>query len=490
MKIQQIINRTTLVGLTSGIVGGLLVVGVYATFLSPHHKQTITEKQQPAVGKLAHYSHEAAAGFVQASANATPAVVHIKSQIGGMGNNNRDYDEEIFFPFREFFGDRFREQVPSSSSGSGVIISDDGYIVTNNHVIDNASTVEVILNDNRKYEAKIIGTDPSTDLALLKIQETGLPFLKFGDSDKLLVGEWVLAVGNPFNLTSTVTAGIVSAKARNINILSDNFKVEAFIQTDAAVNPGNSGGALINIQGELVGINTAIATRTGTYNGYSFAIPANLARKVVDDLIKYGAVQRGFLGVMIRDVDAKLAEEKKLGTTKGVYVDKVNEKSAAQEAGIKNGDVIIKIDGIEVKTSSELQEQVGRRRPGDQLKVTLLRDGAERTLLVTLKNKSGTTAIASGEDGKVISSLGIELERVSEEEKKELRIKNGVKVTEVNAGKFRAAGIRKGFIITHIDKTPVYDPKDVLKILEDKEGATLVEGVSPNGRREAYAIMF
>jgi Do/DeqQ family serine protease len=490
MKIREIINRTTLVGLTSGIVGGLLVVGVYATFLSPNKVQTITEKQQLAVGKLARYSNDVVGGFVQASASATPAVVHIKSQAGSARNNNRNYEEEILSPFREFFGDAFREQVPSASSGSGVIISNDGYIVTNNHVIENAATIEVILNDNRKYEAKIIGVDPSTDLALLKIGETGLPFLKFGDSDKLLVGEWVLAVGNPFNLTSTVTAGIVSAKARNINILSDNFKVEAFIQTDAAVNPGNSGGALINIQGELVGINTAIATRTGTFNGYSFAVPANLARKVVDDLIKYGTVQRGFLGVMIRDVDAKLAEEKKLGTTEGVYVDKVNEKSAAQEAGIKNGDVIIKIDGIQIKTSSELQEQVGRRRPGDQLKVTLLRDGSERTLLVTLKNKLGTTAIASGEEGKVISSLGVELERASEEDKKELRIKNGVKVIEVNAGKFRAAGIRKGFIITHIDKTPVYDPKDVAKILEDKEGAVLVEGVSPNGRREAYAVIF
>ncbi|MCS6905130.1 MAG: Do family serine endopeptidase [Bacteroidia bacterium] len=492
MKIQQIVNRVSVTAFISGVLGGLLVIGVYAAFLSPSHRlQTISEKQQAFPARFINFSGEVAKDFVQASAIATPAVVHIKSLSGNTSKSDRYYnDEEMFFPFRDFFGDAFREPIPSAASGSGVIISNDGYVVTNNHVIENASTIEVILNDNRKYEAKIIGTDPSTDLALLKINETGLPFLKFGDSDKLLVGEWVLAVGNPFNLTSTVTAGIVSAKARNINILSDNFKVESFIQTDAAVNPGNSGGALINTAGELVGINTAIATRTGTYNGYSFAVPSNLVRKVVDDLLKYGVVQRGFLGIMIRDVDAKLAEEKSLGITWGVYVDKVNEKSAAQEAGIKPGDVIIKIDGVTVKTSSELQEQVSRHRPGDQVKVTLLREGTERTLIATLKNKSGSTSISLDDGSNLIPSIGVALERISEDDKKELRIKHGVRVTEVSAGKFRAAGIRKGFIITHIDKTPVYEPKDVVKLLENKEGATLIEGIAPNGRKEAYAIMF
>ncbi|MCS7073317.1 MAG: trypsin-like peptidase domain-containing protein, partial [Bacteroidia bacterium] len=320
---------------------------------------TISEKQNFSLTRFNNPDFEQPMDFRSAAAQATPAVVHIKSTITKRNSRSSSPFGDDFNPFREFFGDGFIQPQPTDATGSGVILTADGYVATNNHVIENADKIEVILNDNRSYTATLVGTDPSTDLALLKINEKNLPFLKFGDSDKLEIGEWVLAVGNPFNLTSTVTAGIVSAKARSINILQDRFKIESFIQTDAAVNPGNSGGALINTKGELVGINTAIATKTGYFSGYSFAVPVNIVRKVMDDLMQYGEVQRGFLGIEIRDVNAELAKEKKLKDVKGVYVGKVNENSAAESAGLKEGDVITKIDEVKVNTASELQEQIG-----------------------------------------------------------------------------------------------------------------------------------
>lgn len=422
--------------------------------------------------------------FVDASETSVPAVVHVKTSYGATTANS----QQFYNPFRDFFwGDQgFRTPQPAMSTGSGVIITDDGYIVTNNHVVENADKVEVTLNDKRTFTAKVIGTDPSTDLALLKVDEKGLPFIPYGNSDEVRVGEWVLAVGNPFNLTSTVTAGIVSAKARNIHILPDQqFPIESFIQTDAAVNPGNSGGALVNTSGNLIGINTAIASNTGAYTGYSFAIPVNMVKKVVDDLLEYGNVQRGFIGVNIRDIDSKLAEEKGISTLKGVYVQGTTEGGAAESAGIKEGDIITHVAGNAVNTSPELQEQVSRFRPGDKIDVTLLRGDADKTVTLTLRNKNGNTRIVKNE---MVSLLGAEFEQLSQEEGAKIGIKNGVKISKLNAGKLRSAGIREGFIIQSIDKKDISGTEDIVSALQNKKGGVLIEGVYPNGMRAYYGF--
>lgn len=427
---------------------------------------------------------ETSTDFVSASESSVPAVVHVKTTYGAVSAGNG----QSYNPFQDFFwGDRgFRSPSPATSAGSGVIITDDGYIVTNNHVVANSDKVEVTLNDKRTLTAKVIGTDPSTDLALLKIEDKGLPFIPYGNSDGVKVGEWVLAVGNPFNLTSTVTAGIVSAKARNIHILPDQqFPIESFIQTDAAVNPGNSGGALVNTSGELIGINTAIASSTGSYTGYSFAIPVNMVRKVVDDLLEYGNVQRGFIGVNIRDIDSQLADEKGIKSLKGVYVAGTTDGGAAQSAGIEEGDIIVKVAGNNVNSSPELQEQVSRFRPGDKVKVTILRDGDEKELSVTLRNKDGNTKIVKNE---MVSLLGAEFEPLSKEEGTKLGIKSGVKISKLNAGKLRSAGIREGFIIESVDKKDVTGTDDIVSALKDKKGGVLIEGIYPNGVRAYYGF--
>lgn len=428
--------------------------------------------------------YNAPTGFVVASESTVPAVVHVKTTytVTSMGGN------QFYNPFQDFFwGDRgFRNPAPATSAGSGVIVSDDGYIVTNNHVIANAEEVEITLHDKRTLNARIIGSDPSTDLALLKIEEKGLPFIPFGNSDDVKVGEWVLAVGNPFNLTSTVTAGIVSAKARNISILPDQqFPIESFIQTDAAVNPGNSGGALVDTDGNLIGINTAIASRTGSYSGYSFAIPVNIVKKVVDDLLEFGNVQRGFIGVSIRDIDSKLAEEKGIKTIRGVYVAGTSEGGAAENAGIKEGDIITKIGSAEVNSSPELQEQVSRYRPGDKLNVTVIRDGATREMAVTLRNKDGNTGVVKND---MVSLLGAEFSPIEREEIRKLGIEGGVKISKLNPGKLRSAGIREGFIIERVDKRKVLTTDDIVSALSNKKGGVLIEGVYPNGTRAYYGF--
>lgn len=349
------------------------------------------------------------------------------------------------------------------SSGSGVIISNDGYIVTNFHVVQNAEKIEVTLNDKRTYEAELVGTDPNTDLAVLRVKEKGLPFIAYGNSDDVKVGEWVLAVGNPFNLTSTVTAGIVSAKARNINIISGNGSgsgaVESFIQTDAAVNPGNSGGALVNTLGQLVGINSAIATSTGSFSGYSFAVPVNLVRKVVVDLVEFGTVQRGYLGINIKDVDAQLVKEQNLDKLNGVYVVGVLADGAAASAGLDGGDVIIKVGEIFVNNVSELQEQVNNFRPGDKVVVTYLRDSKEKIVNVILKNKNNGTELLKKEDKSMdVESLGAVFETIAPEDMKRLNISNGLRVSKLGSGKLRNSGIREGFIITSVDKNKVSSP--------------------------------
>ncbi len=428
--------------------------------------------------------------FTIAAEKAVNAVVHIKSTVMRQVYGGSSFGD----PFLDFFfGDRGRHYSPQPQvgMGSGVIISNDGYIVTNNHVIESADDIEVTLNDKRSFKAKLIGVDPVTDIALLKIDASNLPTISFGDSDKLRIGEWVLAVGNPFNLTSTVTAGIVSAKARNINILSGagGMKIESFIQTDAAVNPGNSGGALVNTSGELVGINTAIASQTGNYTGYSFAVPVSIVSKVVSDLKEYGVVQRAVLGINIMDINSQLAKEKDLDILEGIYVENVLEKGGAKEAGIRQGDVIIGINGTKVKSVSELLEQVSRYRPGDKISIKVERGKEIKDFNLTLKNKQGNTDITK-EEG--IEILGAKFKEVGSDLKKQLGINYGLQVTEISQGRFQSAGIRKGFIILKINDQPVRSQEEIeaitRKLLNSEEKAMFIIGAYPNGKVAYYAV--
>lgn len=424
--------------------------------------------------------------FTTAAALTTPTVVHINtSYTPKQQNNNLNYD-----PFRDFFGndfwnfrmDPYGGGKPKESSGSGVIISDDGYIVTNNHVIEDGDKITVILNNKKEYPATVIGTDPSTDLALIKVDAGDLPFISFGNSDSTKVGEWVLAVGNPFNLESTVTAGIISAKGRNINILKDKGSIESFIQTDAAVNPGNSGGALVNLRGELIGINSAIATPTGSFAGYSFAVPVNIVKKIVNDLVKFGVVQRGYLGVSITNINEELAKKYEINTLEGVYVDAVNDGSAAAEAGIKSGDVITAINNVRVKSTSELQEQVSRYRPNDEISVTVLRGDKEKSLTTRLKNIDGETTIVKKDQVSSFASLGADFQNITNEEKKKLGINGGVKIAKLYDGKLaKNTDIRDGFIITKIDNKPVNNVDELKTALQNKAGqGVMIEGTYPN----------
>jgi serine protease Do len=340
--------------------------------------------------------------------------------------------------------------------------------------------IDLILNDNRSFEAKVIGTDPATDLALLRVDESNLNFIQLGNSDELEVGEWVLAVGNPFNLSTTVTAGIVSAKARNINIIQDQASVESFIQTDAAVNPGNSGGALVNLRGELIGINTAIASPTGAYAGYSFAVPVNMAKKVIDDLLNYGEVQRAYLGIYIRDVDSKISKELNLESAVGVLVDSVLLDGAADEAGLLKKDVIIKIDNEKVETSPRLQEIISSHQPGEKIMITLVRSGKEKKIKVTLKGKEGEMVVFKKERNKMLNDLGIVVDGISAAERENWKIDGGVKVTKIYPGIIRKmTGMKEGFIILKINKHHVISEEDFIKMLETTEGGVMLEGVYP-----------
>ncbi|WMJ72024.1 Do family serine endopeptidase [Cytophagaceae bacterium ABcell3] len=426
--------------------------------------------------------------FTAVAPQVMDAVVHIKSS-QTIAQNQRKH-RQLPDPFREFFGEdffgpHFRFEGPGqrgpqvkTGTGSGVIINQEGYIVTNNHVIDNADEIEVTLHDNRTYKASIVGTDPSTDLALIRIKESDLPYLSFVDSDDVKVGEWVLAVGNPFNLNSTVTAGIVSAKGRNINILQDQYAIESFIQTDAAINPGNSGGALVNLQGALIGINTAIASPTGAYAGYGFAVPSNMVNKVVEDLLKYGIVQRGYLGIIIRGVDGGLAKEKDLKVSRGVYVDSLAANSAAADAGVKAGDVILEINGTSVNSVPKLQEMIARHRPGDEVNVTLNRNGKEKDVKVKLKNHEGETTFISKERNEVASILGAEFKDIKRNLAKKLDIDGGVQVTKIFAGKLKKhTQMKEGFIITKVDGQVITSVDQLMSKLENKSGGVLLEGV-------------
>ena len=412
--------------------------------------------------------------FTAAAEKVMPAVVFIRS----IQPSVRNEEVESIDPFRDFFGPR-GPQGPSQSSGSGVIISDNGYIVTNNHVVQDADVVEVTLYDNRTFKAEVIGTDPDTDLALVKIDVKALPFLSFVDSDKAKVGEWVLAVGNPYNLNSTVTAGIISAKGRNINILSRNSgegstAIESFIQTDAAINPGNSGGALVELNGGLLGINTAIASPTGSYSGYGFAVPSNLVSKIVEDLMKHGVVQRGWLGVTIGSVNSQLVKEYDLQVGEGAYISGFAEKSSAKESGLKQGDVVVKIDETPIRSSTALIEYIGRHRPGDKVNMIVNRNGNELTIPVVLKSREGTTGALRPEERDVVSTLGIQPQSVDPKVLKKLELDNGVRLKLGNGRLARYTEMRDGFIVTKVNDVPVKSVKEFTDLMKKKKQGDLV----------------
>lgn len=443
--------------------------------------------------------------FTAVAEKVTPSVVHIRSESRVSGPERSFEYRQLPDPFRDFFDDdmlnnffgpRFWHQRPYGNdgemlrvgTGSGVIINENGYIVTNNHVIDQADDIEITLDDNRVFKAVVIGTDPSTDLALLKIDTKHLTAMPLVDSDSARVGEWVLAVGNPFNLNSTVTAGIISAKGRTLNILDDKSAVESFIQTDAAINQGNSGGALVNLQGGLVGICSAIASPTGAYAGYGFAVPTNIVKKVVEDLLEYGEVQRGALGIMITDVNRNLIKEKDLKVASGVYVNRLLENSAAGKAGVKPGDVILEVDGRKVRTSSELRELIARHHPGDQVKLKVDRFGKVNDFTITLTSPEGKSGTSRKELPPVLSSLGAELRDADEKTCKRLGIDGGVEVTKLFSGKLRRSGMREGFIITAVDGKKVESVQELsskLKSKKDGEGVML-EGVYEEGSGTYY----
>lgn len=480
--------RQTIKYLGVGVIGGMIPFAFgYLFHASPYSSLSDELIDGNRIAHQVNYSGMPSGplDFVQASESSINSVVHVTTKVVRT-SVQRD-------PIYDFFygpgsGDREFKQY-GAGSGSGVIISSEGYIVTNNHVIEDASEIEVILNDNSTYTAKIIGTDPTTDIAVLKIEASGLPAIPIGNSDELRVGEWVLAVGNPFNLTSTVTAGIVSAKARNINLLADrtstNVPIESFIQTDAAVNPGNSGGALVNTKGELVGINTAIASQTGSYSGYSFAVPVNLVNKVMRDIIDFGVVQRGYLGVQIADINQELKTKYELPSTKGVFISGITDDGGADKAGIKANSVILKIGSRDVNSVAELQEEIGRRRPGDKVTLTLRNEKGEQELKeVVLRSADGATSLKSKEEMSKTTALGATFVELSSKEKKELNLTYGVKVQTLESGKLKSLGLREGMVVSKINQEPVESVEQLTTKLNSQRGGVLLEVILPGGKKE------
>lgn len=408
--------------------------------------------------------------FVLASSVSTPCVVFIKT-VSGVQNN-----------FDWFF---FSNPGRQTGSGSGVIFSADGYIVTNNHVIEDAETIEVIHNKT-SYKAKLVGTDPGSDIAVIKIDAQSLPFIKIADSRKVKVGEWVVAVGNPFNLTSTVTAGIVSAKGRNLNIVNSAFPIEAFIQTDAAINPGNSGGALVNTKGELIGINTAIYSKTGSYSGYGFAVPSDIVAKIVKDLIKYGEVQKAFIGVDVIDLNSELARKYEISNLNGVLVQAVTEGGAASKAGLEQGDVILKIDDISVDSKANFDEEIAYRDPGASVRISFRRGGKLKEAICLLTNKEGTTEKIKRE---IYTSgrLGAEMEAISRVERERFKVESGVRIVKITGrGFFSQYGFEEGFIITSVNNQKCHSPQDVEELLGNSRGKVLLEGINRQGSKGTY----
>lgn len=473
MKLKNVIGT-----LLVAILGGIVAVLAYNKIVPKEKRVITTTVKQPVNFAKMPPGDMGANDFVYAANKTIEAVVHVKTKS----------IKESYNPILDFFYNNGTTQQEILGFGSGVIISDDGYIVTNNHVVEGSSKVSVTLNDRREFDAEIIGTDPSTDLALLKIMTKDIKFdyVDWGNSDELQVGEWVLAVGNPFNLTSTVTAGIVSAKGKNLDIIQDKYRIESFIQTDAAVNRGNSGGALVDVSGKLVGINTAILSPTGGYAGISFAVPVSIVQKVVRDLIEYGAVQRAILGVSIADVTAELAKEKKLDKIEGVYIHDVSPEGAAAAVGIKAGDVILAINDVAVNSAGEVQEQISRYRPKDKVNVLIKRNGKTKQYVVVLRNLQGNTNYVKANNYDDV--LGAQLTEITSNEKNKLKIEGGVKVEKLKNGKLSAAGVNEGFIITKINNRRVKTITELYQTLEDIQGGVYLEGVYSNGAVAYYAF--
>ncbi|HEY4326465.1 MAG TPA: Do family serine endopeptidase [Mucilaginibacter sp.] len=495
--------------LLTAFVGGAMALGTYKLIENKYASNMSFEDRQKVYftnNPLPSHNMSSAGNvdFTEAAAAVTPAVVYIRTTYQDKSGKQNQLQQM----FGDMFGQRMAPQGPQMASGSGVIISPDGFIVTNNHVVDKAEKIEVVTNDHRDFKAKVIGTDPNTDLALIKIDGTNLPIVKLGNSDAVRVGEWVLAVGNPFKLTSTVTAGIVSAKGRGIGIIGTednpdddnpfgrtqyqnnkprlNQAIESFIQTDAAINPGNSGGALVNTQGELIGINSAIASHTGTYEGYGFAIPINLAKKVLNDIQKYGAVKRGFVGITFTELDEDAADKLHTDKTAGLYVDQVVPGGGAAEAGLQKGDIISKVDGSPAFASSDLQERVGRLHPGDKINLTVLRGSDVKDFTITLKADMPAPKVAVSKSAQELyNKLGASFKPLSADEKTKFHVHSGVIITQVrNGGVFDNAEIPTGSVITSINRKPVNSAEDIDDVLSNLNSSTIVfSGYYPDGSK-------
>lgn len=466
-------KKGLIITLLSALVGGLTAFVVVKSMLP--EEVEIVQTADGTQFRTVNLSHDNWPDFTFAAETAVDAVVYVKVTSTSSSQAAPQSLLDYFFGYGAT--PQPREKV---GSGSGVIIREDGYIVTNNHVIEGATKIQVTLNSNQTYDAVLVGTDPATDVALLKIEANGLPTVPFGDSDRLRLGEWVIAIGSPYDLRSTITAGIVSAKGRSMPNYSGEFKIESFIQTDAAVNPGNSGGALVDKNGNLVGINTAIISRTGSYTGYSFAVPSNIVKKIVYDLIDFGSVKRAVLGITMREIDDKIAEEMKLSVRNGVYIVEVSEGGAAKAAGLQAGDILIAIDSIKITNSASVQETVSRFSPDDKAVVTVLRDGKQKEFEVTFKGTSQENGTVS-DDG-AVAFYGSLIKAAPKEKLDKLGLKGGVEIVEVGPGKLKESGAAEGFIILYVNDQPVKSPQDVIDVVKKSKRTVFVEGVTPAGR--------
>ena len=475
-------KRGILMMLLSAVAGGLTA---FAVVSSVRNQQTTMVQGQGDAPQFRTVSlaNNDYPDFTYAAETCVDAVVYVKVSSTQTIQQAPGSIFDFFFGFPQQGVPQQRER---TGSGSGVIITQDGYIVTNNHVIEGATKIEITLNSNQTYPATLIGTDPATDVALLKIDATGLPFIPFADSDKLRLGEWVIAIGSPYDLRSTITAGIVSAKGRSMPNYTGEFKIESFIQTDAAVNPGNSGGALVDKAGNLVGINTAIISQTGSYTGYSFAVPSNIVKKIVYDLMDFGSVKRAVLGITMQPIDDKIASDLKLSSLNGVYIVEVSKSGAADIAGLKAGDVLVAIDSINITTPSSVQEAVSRFSPGDKAEITVIRAGKELKVDVIFKGIAQENGAKTG-DG-AVAFYGSSIKEASKETLDRMGLKSGVEIVEVGPGKLMDAGVTEGFIILYVNDQPVKKPKDVIDIIMKSKRTVVVEGVTSAGRAAYFAF--
>ena len=458
--------------LLSALIGWLTAYAVVNVM--QNDKVTVVSEADNSAFRTVNLTHENWPDFTYAAETSVDAVVYVK-----VISTAKTQQPQSLFDY--FFGYGTPQQREKVGSGSGVIIREDGYIVTNNHVIEGADKIQVTLNTNQTYDAVLVGTDPATDVALLKIEAAGLPYIPFGDSDKLRLGEWVIAIGSPYNLRSTITAGIVSAKGRSMPNTTGEFRIESFIQTDAAVNPGNSGGALVDKNGNLVGINTAIISQTGSYAGYSFAVPSNMVKKIVGDLIDFGSVKRAVLGITMQEISDKIAEDLKLSSRNGVYIVEVSKGSAADKAGIKAGDILLTIDNVKVNSFALVQEAVSKFSPGDETTVTVFRDGKELKLKVVFKGAGQEENGEEASDGSV-AFYGAYIQEAPKDVLARLGVKNGVQIVELGQGKLMDAGATEGFVILYVNDQPVKTPQDVIEIVKKSTRSVFVEGMTPSGR--------